>query len=56
MTSDQKKINEIKGAILQAIPNGANSVLLIRALIQLLEAQKQIAPQAAALAEAAESP
>lgn len=53
--SDQQKINQIKGALIQAIPNGADSVLLIRALIQLLDAQKQIAPAAAALAEQAEA-
>lgn len=53
--TDRDKINEIKGALIQAIPDGANSVLLIRALIQILEAQKQIVPQAWALAQRAEN-
>lgn len=53
--NDQKQINEIKGALIQAIPNGADSILTIRALMQLLAALKQIAPQAAALAEQAEA-
>jgi hypothetical protein len=52
--NDQKAINEIKRALIQAIPQGADSILLIRAIIQLLESQKAIAPRAAAIAEAAE--